>query len=107
MFAARLLMLREDCGLDLFSKLDLADLLHGLCQSSLRFSAADKESQKGLLAYLRPYYDAVFRTKTRFQPVGEKELIDLVWEATTGELTPRRPPESRCWRCTTWAIHAI
>jgi hypothetical protein len=84
MFASRLLIKRNDGELDKFTKLELNDRLHQFCQSSLRVSGADP----GVLAYLRPYYDAVFEAKMELQPLGVKELVEVVWEATTGDLNP-------------------
>ncbi len=89
MFAYRFL-LSEGTGddADPFEQLDLADLLHEACRSALRVANSDPR----VLPYLRPYYDAVFATRLKHQPVGSKELIDLAWEATTGELTPPAHP---------------
>ena len=86
MFAYRLLILQPKGKLNRFKRLDLAEQLHAHCRSALRLAYADP----GVLAYLRPYFDAVFEVKTQYQPVGTKELIELVWEATTGDLNP--PP---------------
>jgi tetratricopeptide (TPR) repeat protein len=86
MFAYRLLIEQGEGKLDRFKRLELAERLHEHCQSALRLANADP----GVLTYLRPYYDAVFRVKVKYQPVGTKELIELIWEATTGELNP--PP---------------
>ncbi|MFO0959072.1 MAG: caspase, partial [Isosphaeraceae bacterium] len=88
MYAHRLLIERQAGRLDRFVRLELAEQLHEYCRSTLRLAEADP----GILAYLRPYFDAIFRVKVHYQPsgVGSKELIELVWEATTGELDP--PP---------------
>lgn len=86
MFAYRLLLRQVDEKLDDFKRLELAERLHEHCRSALRMSGSDP----GVLTYLRPYFDAVFQAKLKYQPVGTKELIELVWEATTGQLSP--PP---------------
>ena len=88
MFAVRLLIRLEGGRDDPFETLELVDQLHRLCRSSLQVAGADR----GVLAYLRPYYDAVFAAKLEYQPIGEKELIEVIWEATTGDLNP--PPVS-------------
>ena len=105
MFAVRLLDHPAGGGGrdDPFETLERVDQLHRLCRSSLQVAGADR----GVLAYLRPYYDAVFAAKLEYQPIGEKELIEVIWEATTGESRTRlRCPRSRSWRCTSRAADA-
>jgi hypothetical protein len=86
MLAYRLRIQQGEGELDVFTRLDLAERLHEYCRSALRLANADP----GVLSYLRPYFDSVFRVKVKYQPVGTKELIELIWEATTGDLNP--PP---------------
>jgi tetratricopeptide (TPR) repeat protein len=85
MFVYRVLMEDE---VDTFVALELADRLHSACRSTLRVAGSDP----GVLRYLRPYYDAIFATKLKHQPVGSKELIEIAWEATTGDLNPVAHP---------------
>ena len=40
------------------------------------------------LHYARPYYDAVMETKLRLNPKHSKELLEVQWEATRGDLLP-------------------
>lgn len=96
MFAYRVLMSDES---DAYRALEIADRLHEACRSTLRVATAngpgdsapsDRRAVHGILRYLRPYHDAIFATRLEHQRVGSKDLIELVWQATTGELVPYR-----------------
>ncbi|HEY1067164.1 MAG TPA: hypothetical protein VGE52_13680, partial [Pirellulales bacterium] len=80
-----------------------ADLLTDFCRSNLspygdepsdrdadeRDAAESSES----LAYLRPFYDAVFRSRLRVDSKQVHELLELHWEATRGTCyqKPKQP----------------
>ncbi|AGA27965.1 caspase family protein [Singulisphaera acidiphila] len=88
MFAYKFLIELETPESDPFLKIEYADMLLRLCQSAIHRAAADPD----VLKYLRPYYDVAFLAKAKYQPDRVKELIELVWEATTG--TPYHKPKT-------------
>jgi tetratricopeptide (TPR) repeat protein len=93
MFAYRLAMTHNfgysgDARKDLSLSIDYADHLLWWCRQALKLSQSDLDAtdlfRKGLLNYLRPSYDCGFLAKAAAQPGQVKELIEIAYEATTG-----------------------
>jgi tetratricopeptide (TPR) repeat protein len=86
MFTYRLLM---HMGRDRFGATDrirFADSLLKLCRAALHAAAREERTKSiGLLRYLRPYFEAAFVAKAEAEPGQVKELIEIAYEATTGD----------------------
>ena len=67
-----------------------AEMLLGLCRLALprhiSSSSGSSEFRQDTREYLRPFYDAVLRTKLRLRSSQVSDLLEIQWEATRGEL---------------------
>jgi tetratricopeptide (TPR) repeat protein len=64
------------------------ELLLYFCRQILPRSSSslgDAHPQQETCSYLRAYYDTAMRNKLRMKPTHVKDLIELQWEATSGE----------------------
>jgi hypothetical protein len=87
LFATKVLLEQINVEQDRFQAWNDAELMAGLCRRALQGGAAE------VRPYLRPYYDAVFRTKVRINANHVRDLIDLHWEATQGSILRKRDGE--------------
>ena len=96
LFASKVLLEHGGARSPYQSQFD-AELLHSFCRLTL--ASDSHEALRGVdayeaQAYIRPYYDAVFRARWR-QSEGKglvvKELLELQTEAVTGRLHQKQP----------------
>ena len=88
LFASRILLLHSG-GESRYQRLEDADLLLSFCRLALSQGRQDGESlpsgdARNAREYLRPYFDAAFRTRREVAPRQVKDLLELHWEATRG-----------------------
>lgn len=82
LFASKILVEENDSEDEYQIRSD-SDLLLSFCRSALKNPLSDKQSES--VAYLRPYYDAVMRSKLRSPVANAKAMLEVQFEANMGE----------------------